>query len=172
MKTFSALLYFCEGSTCGSPSQRPVTRSFHIFFDVHLNTRLSRQSRFWWFETPWHPLWCHCNAIGLFWYAYWAVGYSYICIYLATSYVLNEGIFAYCIYQATANNACLKNQLKRHSLNQRLSYPGNVGKQLVAEKPRSQVERNILHSLENKMFLPTWLSSKSQVGAYPETEAL
>ena len=34
------------------PAQRPVTRSFHVFFDLHLNKRLSEQSRGWWFETP------------------------------------------------------------------------------------------------------------------------
>ena len=34
------------------PSQRPVTRSFDVLFDPHLNKRLSEQSRGWWFETP------------------------------------------------------------------------------------------------------------------------
>ena len=28
-------------------SQRPVTRNFDIFFDLHLNKRLSKQSRRW-----------------------------------------------------------------------------------------------------------------------------
>ena len=55
METFSALLAFCAGN---SPvpdefsAQRPVTRSFDIFFDLHLNNELSKQSRGWWFETP------------------------------------------------------------------------------------------------------------------------
>ena len=39
------------------PSQRPVTRSFAIFFDLHLNKRLSKQSRRRWFEMPPHSLW-------------------------------------------------------------------------------------------------------------------
>ena len=34
------------------PSQRPMTRSFDVFFDLRLNKRLSKQSKSWWFETP------------------------------------------------------------------------------------------------------------------------
>ena len=30
------------------PAQRPVMRSFDIFFDLHLNKRLSKQSWGWW----------------------------------------------------------------------------------------------------------------------------
>ena len=44
------------------PAQRPVTRSFDVFFDLHLNKRLSKHSWGWWFETSSCPLWCHCNA--------------------------------------------------------------------------------------------------------------
>ena len=40
--------------TDGFPSQRPVTRSFDVFFDLRLNKRLSKQSRRRWFETPSH----------------------------------------------------------------------------------------------------------------------
>ena len=39
-------------------SQRPVARSFDVFFHLHLNKRLSKQSWRWWSETP---LWRHCN---------------------------------------------------------------------------------------------------------------
>ena len=45
MKTFSALLALCEGIppvTGGFPSQRPVTQSFDVFFDLRLNKRLSK----------------------------------------------------------------------------------------------------------------------------------
>ena len=49
---------------CGElPAQRPVTRSFDVFFDLRLNKRLSKQSRGWWFETLSHPLWRHSNAL-------------------------------------------------------------------------------------------------------------
>ena len=58
-------LAFCERNppvTGGFPSQRPVTQSFDVFFDVRQNKRRSKQSRYWWFETPWHSLWRHCNG--------------------------------------------------------------------------------------------------------------
>ena len=44
METFSALLAICAGNsqvTGEFPAQRPVTRSFDVFFDVHLNKRSS-----------------------------------------------------------------------------------------------------------------------------------
>ena len=44
------------------PAQRPVTRSFHVFFDLRLDKPLSKQSWGWWFETPSSSLWRHCNA--------------------------------------------------------------------------------------------------------------
>ena len=55
METFSALLALCAGNspvTGKFPSQRPVTWSFDVFFDLGLNKRLSKQSWGWWFETP------------------------------------------------------------------------------------------------------------------------
>ena len=64
METFSALLAICAGNspvTGEFPTQRPVTRSFDVFFDLHLNKRLSKQSWGWWFETPSRPLWRHSN---------------------------------------------------------------------------------------------------------------
>ena len=38
-------------------------RSFDVFFDLHLNRRLSKQSWGWWFETPSCPLWRHRNEV-------------------------------------------------------------------------------------------------------------
>ena len=64
METFSALLALCAGNWMVSdefPSQRPVTRSFNVFFDPHLNKRLSKELRRRWFETPLPPLWRHCG---------------------------------------------------------------------------------------------------------------
>ena len=43
------------------PAQRPVTRSFDVFFHLRLNKRLSKQPRGWWFETPPWSLWRQCN---------------------------------------------------------------------------------------------------------------
>ena len=57
---FSALLAICV-VTGEFPSQRPVTRSFDVFFDLRLNKRLSKQSWGWWSETPSCSLWRHCN---------------------------------------------------------------------------------------------------------------
>ena len=64
IKNFYALLALCAGNspvTGEFPTQRPVTRSFDVFFDLRLNKRLSKQSWGWWFETPSCSLWCYCN---------------------------------------------------------------------------------------------------------------
>ena len=64
MEAFSALLAICVGNspvTGEFPAQRPVTRSFDVFFDLRLNKRLSKQSWGWWFETLSGSLWRHCN---------------------------------------------------------------------------------------------------------------
>ena len=45
------------------PTQRPVTRSFNVFFDL----RLSKQSWGWWFEAPSCPLWRHRNETNSTW---------------------------------------------------------------------------------------------------------
>ena len=85
METFSALLALCEGNppvTDGFPSQRPVSRSFDVFFDVRLNKRPSKQSRCSWFETPWRSLWHHrndsiANTLHKWWHSatgnYWLI---------------------------------------------------------------------------------------------------
>ena len=43
------------------PPQRPVTQSFDVYFDLHPNKQLSKQSWGWWFETQSRPLWRHRN---------------------------------------------------------------------------------------------------------------
>ena len=65
VETFSALLALCAGIspvTGEFTSQRPVTRSFGVFFDLRLNKRFSEQSGGWWFATLSHPLRRHCNG--------------------------------------------------------------------------------------------------------------
>ena len=67
IEIFSALPALCMGNspvTGEFPAQRPVTRSFDVFFDLRLNKRLSKQSWGWWFVTPSRSLWRHCNAEG------------------------------------------------------------------------------------------------------------
>ena len=55
---------FVRGIHWWIPAQRPVTRSFDVFFDLHLNKCLSKQSWGWWFEMPSCPLWRHLNEIS------------------------------------------------------------------------------------------------------------
>ena len=65
METFSALvaIYVGKSSVIDEfPVQRPVTRSFNVFFDLCLNKRLSKQSWDWWFDRLPCPLWRHSNA--------------------------------------------------------------------------------------------------------------
>ena len=65
METFSTLLAICAGNSPVPgefPAQRPVTRSFGVFFDLRLNKPLSKQWWAWWFETLSCPLWRHCNG--------------------------------------------------------------------------------------------------------------
>ena len=64
METFSAVTGPLWGNSpvIGEfPSQKPVTRSFDVFFDLRLNKRLSKQSWDWWFETPSGSSWRHSN---------------------------------------------------------------------------------------------------------------
>ena len=64
METFFALLVICAGNspvTGEFPVQRPVTRSFDVFFYLLLNKRLSKQWWGWWFETQSRPSWRHIN---------------------------------------------------------------------------------------------------------------
>ena len=82
--TFSALLALCAGNSPVSgevPIQRPVARSFDVFFDLRLNKCLSKHSRRRWFETPSCSLSRHCNAESIrkgpvMWRAFPCQGYA------------------------------------------------------------------------------------------------
>ena len=70
MTSSNGNIFRVNGPLCGEftgpgefPAQRPVTRSFDVFFDLRLNKRLSKQSWGWWFETPPWSLWRHCNGL-------------------------------------------------------------------------------------------------------------
>ena len=68
MEKISVLLAICAGNspvTGEFPAQRPVTRSFDVFFDLRLNKRLSKQSWGWWSETLSSPLWRHSKVFLL-----------------------------------------------------------------------------------------------------------
>ena len=61
---FSALLPICAGNSPVPgefPTQRPVTRSFDVFFDLRPNKQLSKQWWGWWFGTP---SWSLCNGLS------------------------------------------------------------------------------------------------------------
>ena len=61
---FRVIGHLC-GKFTGSrwiPAQRPVTRSFDVFFDLRLNKRFSKQQWGCWFETLLRPLWRYRNA--------------------------------------------------------------------------------------------------------------
>ena len=63
METFSSLLALCvENSpvTGELPSQRSVTRSVDVFFDMCPNKLLSKELWGWWFETPSRSLCPQC----------------------------------------------------------------------------------------------------------------
>ena len=65
METFTALLAICAGNSPVPgefPTQRPVTRSFDVYFDLRLNKQLSKQPWGWWLETLSRPLWRHRNG--------------------------------------------------------------------------------------------------------------
>ena len=73
MTSSNGTIFRVTGHLCGEftgsgefPAQRPVTRSFDVFFDLHPNKRSSKQWRGWWFETPSCPLWRHRNVLKRF----------------------------------------------------------------------------------------------------------
>ena len=59
METFSALLAIFAGNSPVPgefPTQRPVTRSFDVYFDLRLNKGLCKQWWGWWFEDATVPI--------------------------------------------------------------------------------------------------------------------
>ena len=71
MMSTNGSIFHVTGYLCGDFTghwwitwQRPVTRSFNVFFDLCLN----KQSWGWWFETPSLSLWRHCNHHGIWQY--------------------------------------------------------------------------------------------------------
>ena len=68
MTSSNGNIFRVTGPLCGEftgpgefPTQRPVTRSFDVSFDLRLNKWLSKQPWGWWFETPLWSLWRQCN---------------------------------------------------------------------------------------------------------------
>ena len=73
MTSSNGYIFRATGPLCGDspvtgefPSQRPVTRSFGVLYE--LIKRLIKQSRRRWFETLSLSLWRHCNGSFLFYH--------------------------------------------------------------------------------------------------------
>ena len=73
MTSSNGNIFRVTGPLCGEftgpgefPTQRPVTRSFDVFFDLRLNKPLSKQPWGWSFETPSWSLWRHRNGLSYF----------------------------------------------------------------------------------------------------------
>ena len=68
-------IFHITGPLCGVtrefPTQRPMTWSFDVFFDLWLNKQLSKQLWSWWFEMPLRSLWHHCNVFKKQWICWW-----------------------------------------------------------------------------------------------------
>ena len=87
MKSSNGNIFRVTGHLCEEftdprwiPAQRPVTRSFDVFFELRLNKRLSKQSWGWWFETLPPPLWRHCNVIqSIMFYNFWSTAVYNLC---------------------------------------------------------------------------------------------
>ena len=71
MTSSNGKIFRVTGPLCGEftgpgeiPTQRPVTRNFDVFFDLHRNKRLSKQWWGWGFETQSCPLCRHRNVLA------------------------------------------------------------------------------------------------------------
>ena len=70
MTSSNGNIFRVTGHLCGEftgpgefPAQRPVARTFAVFFDLRLNKPMIKQWWGWWFETLSRPLWRHCNVL-------------------------------------------------------------------------------------------------------------
>ena len=83
----------CAGNSPVSgefPTQRPVTQSFDVFFDLRPNKRLSKQTWGWWFETLSCSLWRHGNGFQCAYEGYPQT--STICLFDVSSAAVNPGV--------------------------------------------------------------------------------
>ena len=69
MTSSNGNIFRVTGLLCGEftgprwiPSQRPVTRSLDVFFDLCLNKKVNKQWWAWWSEIPSSSLWRQCNG--------------------------------------------------------------------------------------------------------------
>ena len=99
MTSSNGNIFRVTGTLCGKftgpgefPTQRPVTRSFDVFFDLRLNKRLSKQSWCWWFEMPSCSLWCHCNDTDMSHRTSQSWAWHLLTIQIHTKFISNENL--------------------------------------------------------------------------------
>ena len=139
METFSALLVVCAWNspvTGEFTAQRPVTRSFDVFFDLRLNKRLSKQWWGWWFETS---LWGHCNEklkiVSYIWEMIMTVDHT-IRWYLVKYYAMRSIIELY--IQANIPGPCVLRTVSNTPLGNLLPWKLNPTSQSVFDIHRRQ----------------------------------
>ena len=133
METFSALLAICAGNSPVPgefPTQRPVTRSFDVYFDLRPNKRLGKQSLGWWFETLSPPLWRHRNEIQISQPTYVSTMQRRISSHWLNAYTKCAYIFPgmYCI--------CAQPMRDDVAMQRRLSLAGRIYKMIPERRCR------------------------------------
>ena len=128
METFSALLALCAGNSPVNgefPTQRPVTRSFDVFFNLCVNKRVSKQSWGWWFETRSRSLWRHCNEMAFnFALEYWSRPAKGRYLHVPNVLLLDIGLFsghAIVSFYSELSQTTLSESLKNWKMIEKLS---------------------------------------------------
>ena len=112
MTSSNGNIFRVTGPLCGEftgpgefPTQRPVTRSFDVFFDLRLNKWLSKQPWGWWFETLSWSLWRHCNGIVILHFfiikSAWCCMYALYVLLYSYSILFKEHILTWLVYMNT-----------------------------------------------------------------------
>ena len=153
METFSALLALCARNspvTGEFPSQRPVTRSCDVFFDLRLNKRFSKQSWGWCFETPSRSHWCHCNVMTILENNMLHAPSSPVCV--ITSLVMRETKWAqmvlfFCVVISSPHEVCPPTYVGRTHA----GVQGCVDNSICPENRYDLWHINVLISMENPL---------------------
>ena len=143
METFSVLMGICAGNSPlpgEFPSQRPVTRTFDVYFYLRLNKRLRKQSWGWWFETLSCSLWRHCNDVRE---ASWTVVIACYSMGRDDSRVLN---YAQCTVPDLWSVAIWSQVLCQHPISEippKCDWVGSIFRFLMYLEQRKQICLNI-----------------------------
>ena len=113
MTSSNGNIFDVTGHLCGEftgpgefPAQRPVTRSFDVFFDLRPNKRLSKHWWCWWFETQSRPLWRHCNDDTILYVLFCIVNFEHCKLHFM--YItLHMRVFFYWYLSISSKSKCL-----------------------------------------------------------------